>query len=129
MKLEEIKELKQGDKFWTSMSGGVSSSFLTDILCLEIDPLGIIEITFEYFPDDAWYPTKDVHGNMVEVAWFKCSVNDKFVAIHSLDMRHAFKDFHKAQAYLLSRSKNLITTDSEKNLLAYYLDKMPEMFI
>lgn len=129
MTLDEIKELKQGDKFWTSMSGGVSASFLTNVLALEIDPLGIIEITFEYFPNDAWYPTRDVFGNMVEVAWFKCSVNDKLVDIHSLDMRHAFKDIDKAQARLLSRSKNLITTDSEKKLLAYYLNKMPEMFI
>ena len=58
MTIEEIKNLKKGDKFWIGRSAGMSADFQEKILGLEITPFNMIAVTFEEFPTDCWYIPK-----------------------------------------------------------------------
>jgi len=130
MTMEEVKNLKKGDKFWISRAGGMSADFQEKILGLEITTFNMIEATFEEFPEDCWYIPKvpDYKGGLI--AWTKCRVQDLVVDIHTSSLLDsADKSKSKCQAMLLRERPWEIKSNSDKRLLEIAREEFPEWFI
>ena len=129
MTIEEIKNLKKGDKFWIGRYAGMSSEFQEKILGLEITPFNMIEVTFEEFPN-GWYIPKSTNWNDEYIAWTKCKVQGLMVDIHSTSLKKsADKSKTKCQAMLLNSQPWEIKTPNDFKLLEASRELYPELFI
>ncbi len=131
MRIEEIKALKKGDKFWVDRSGGLSAHFQEKILGLEITPFNLIEITFDHFPKDCWYHMEGGRqvGGYGNLAWFKVRVKGLMTNMHSSSMERAFKSKSECQAITVRNRKWDIVSNRDFKLLAECTKLYPEWFI
>lgn len=121
MTLDEFKQLQPGDKFWTSMTAGISSNFITNDLGLEMDTFGVLEL--EYKSTGVWY------GDGYRHAWFDCLVGDKIAKVHTVNLKNAFKDKDKTLAYVFRRNMDLVIDEQDKETLKRLISLYPERFI
>ena len=129
MTMQEIRNLKKGDKFWIGRSAGMSAEFQEKILGLEITPFNMIEATFEEFPN-GWYIPKSTNWNDEYIAWTKCRVQGLTVDIHTSSLKcSADKSKSKCQAMLLKSQPWRIKTSDDFKLLEDSKELYPEWFI
>jgi hypothetical protein len=130
MTMNEIKQLKKGDKFWISRYSGFSGDFQRNILGLEVTPFNLIQATFEEFPENCWYIPNVPQYNGEKIAWVKCRVQGLIVDIHTSSLiNSASKMKSKCQAMLLKSRPWEIKTNHEKKLFDAAVEEFPEMFL
>ena len=125
MTIEEIKNLKKGDKFWVPRTSCLAADFQENILGLEITPFNLIEVTFDHFPDNCCFSM-----GTPDLCWFKVCVQGILTDIHSSNVQSdGFFSKAKCQANILRKSMWSIKIPNDFKLLEDSKELYPEWFI
>lgn len=137
MTMEDIRNLKKGDKFWIPRYSGLSGEFQRRILGLEITCFNLIEVTFDHFPDDCWYyikPTPPIFpGHKPHdgyMCWYKVKVQGLMVDMHTSSTQdNGFFSKIECQAVALKSLPWEIKTPNDYKLLDESREIYPEWFL
>jgi len=129
MTIEELKNLKNGDKIYTLASAGIPAKILED-LDYSYDSFTVIELTYiDCLGDDeesGWV----ICSEGKDMCWFNVKFQGVKTTSHTLNLQRTgalIKDI--AQVLALQHNDYKIEKEGAQGLLEEYQDKFPEYFV
>lgn len=129
MTIEELKNLKNGDKFYTSVASGVPFKVLED-LNYSRNTFTVIELTYIDCLGDDEETGWGISSEGEDMCWFNVEFQGVKTTSHTLNLQRTgalTKDI--AQVLALQHNDYKIEKEGAQGLLEEYKEKYPEYFV